>query len=127
MPRSMGNAGRDASVAERTAFRFVLLIGVLSFFAGFTYEGARSVLGPYLAALGASALVVCVVTGFGELLGYALRLVSGRVADASGRYWLITIFGYAIPMASVPMLILTSTWPQAAVFASDPRLGGQEA
>jgi hypothetical protein len=69
---------------RRIATRFVLLIGVLSFFADFTYEGSRSVLGPYLAGLGASAFVVGVVTGFGELLGYGLRLVSGRWADASG-------------------------------------------
>jgi hypothetical protein len=35
------------SADSRMAMRFVLLIGVLSFFADFTYEGARSVLGPY--------------------------------------------------------------------------------
>jgi hypothetical protein len=31
------------------------MIGVLSFFADFTYEGARSINGPFLAILGASA------------------------------------------------------------------------
>ncbi len=63
--------------ASRTAFRFVLLIGVLSFFADFTYEGSRSILGPFLASLQATGTVVGVITGFGELLGYGLRLVSG--------------------------------------------------
>jgi hypothetical protein len=62
--------------ASRTAFRFVLLIGILSFFADFTYEGSRSILGPFLFSLQASGTVVGLVTGFGELLGYGLRLVS---------------------------------------------------
>ncbi|MCK7495964.1 MAG: hypothetical protein MZW92_37185 [Comamonadaceae bacterium] len=39
--------------------------------------------------LGASATVVGVVAGLGELIGYALRLVSGRLADRSGRYWAV--------------------------------------
>lgn len=69
---------RDARRARRsTAMRFVLLIGVVSLFADMTHEGARSVTGPFLATLGASALIVSVVAGFGELLGYALRFVFG--------------------------------------------------
>lgn len=108
---------------SRVAFRFVLLIGILSFFADFTYEGARSVLGPYLALLGASATVVGIVTGFGELLGYGLRLVSGRAADASGKFWPIAIFGYVLQMASVPALALTGSWPAAAVLIILERVG----
>lgn len=34
------------------ALSFVVIIGVLSFFADFTYEGARSITGPFLASLG---------------------------------------------------------------------------
>src|ERR1700751_3882306 len=99
-----GEAMNTASPRSRVALRFVLLIGVLSFFADFTYEGSRSILGPYLALLQASGAVVGIVTGFGELLGYGLRLVSGRLADATGRFWPITIFGYVVQMASVPAL-----------------------
>lgn len=105
------------------AIRFVLLIGVLSFFADFTYEGSRSILGPYLALLGASATIVGIVTGFGELLGYGLRLVSGRWADATGRFWPITIAGYIVQMASVPALALTHSWPTAALFIILERVG----
>ena len=58
----------------------MLLIGVVSFFADFTYEGARSVTGPFLAILGASGTVVGIVAGLGELLGYGLRsFVCSRV------------------------------------------------
>ena len=89
------------------AMRFVLLTGAVSLFSDFTHEGARSLLGPYLALLGASAFIVGLVTGFGEFLGYALRLVSGRWADATGRFWPITILGYVVQMAAVPALALT--------------------
>ena len=62
---------------RRIALRFIVLIGILSFFADFTYEGSRSIVGPYLATLQASGTIVGVVTGFGEFLGYGLRLFSG--------------------------------------------------
>ena len=112
-----------AKRTSRLAFRFVLLIGMLSFFADFTYEGARGVLGPFLALLGASATVVGIVTGFGEMLGYGLRLVSGRAADATGRFWSIMISGYVLQMASVPALALTGSWPAAAVLIILERVG----
>jgi MFS family permease len=107
----------------RSALRFVLLVGVLSFFADFTYEGSRSILGPFLATLQASGFVVGVVTGFGELLGYGLRLGSGRLADATGRYWPITIAGYVVQMISVPALALADNWPAAAVLIVLERVG----
>ena len=37
------------------ALKFVLMVGVMSFFADFTYEGSRSITGPYLGMLGAGA------------------------------------------------------------------------
>jgi MFS family permease len=109
--------------ARRTALRFVVLIGILSFFADFTYEGSRSIIGPYLATLQATGAIVGVVTGLGELLGYSLRLVSGRWADATGRYWPITIFGYVVQMAAVPTLALTGSWPAAAALIILERVG----
>lgn len=114
---------RNATPASRIAMRFVLLIGILSFFADFTYEGARGVLGPYLASLQASALVVGAVTGFGELLGYGLRFFSGRLADSTGKFWPITIFGYVLQMAAVPALALTGSWQTAAVCIIAERVG----
>jgi MFS family permease len=120
-----GSRASDQTWASnsRVAMRFVLLIGALSFFADFTYEGARSVLGPYLASLQATAFVVGSVTGFGELLGYGLRFFSGRLADVTGRFWPITIFGYVLQMASVPALALTGSWQSAAVLIVLERVG----
>ena len=112
-----------ASKPSRVALRFIVLIGILSLFADFTYEGSRSIVGPYLASLQASGTIVGIVSGLGELLGYGLRLVSGRLADTTGRYWPITIVGYVIQMASVPALALTSSWPSAAALIILERIG----
>ena len=118
-----GEAMNTASPRSRVALRFILLIGVLSFFADFTYEGSRSIVGPYLASLQASGTIVGTVSGLGELLGYGLRLFSGRIADTTGRYWPITIFGYVVQMASVPALALASSWPSAAALIILERIG----
>ncbi len=114
--------GRPVSVARRIArsspaLKFVLLVGVMSFFADFTYEGSRSVIGPYLGTLGAGALAIAVISGLGEFLGYGLRLFSGRGADRTGRYWPITIGGYVVQMAAVPLLALAGSWQVAAFCA----------
>lgn len=71
------------------------------------YEGMRSVAGPFLATFGASALVVGVVTGAGEAVALGLRLVTGTVADRSGRHWDLTVSGYALTAVSVPLLAVT--------------------
>ena len=118
-PSSAGTAAQG----NRIALRFVLLVGLLSFFADFTYEGSRSIIGPYLASLGATGTAVGIITGFGEFLGYGLRLVSGRLADATGKFWPITIFGYCVQMAAVPALALTGNWPAAAVLIVLERVG----
>jgi MFS family permease len=113
----------EASAARRRALKFVLLIGVVSFFADFTYEGARSVTGPFLAVLGASGTVVGIVAGFGELLGYGLRLVSGRLSERTQEFWPITLFGYLIQMAAVPLLALAGSWQVAALLIIVERIG----
>jgi MFS family permease len=106
-----------------TALRFVLLIGVVSFFADFTYEGSRSVTGPFLAILGASGAVVGTVAGLGELLGYGLRLVSGRLSERTQQFWPITLFGYLVQMLAVPALALARSWEAAALLILLERIG----
>ncbi|QGU33925.1 MFS transporter [Thermochromatium tepidum ATCC 43061] len=88
-----------------------------------TYESARSLTGPFLQTLGASALVVGVVAGLGELLGYALRFVSGRIADRTGRYWTITILGYCVNLLAVPALALSGHWVVAVGLMFLERMG----
>jgi MFS family permease len=114
---------RASGWTARTGLYFVLLFGAVNLFADFAYEGARSVGGPFLAGLGATGLIAGLVGGFGEFIGYALRLLTGRWADRSGRYWAITIFGYVVQMIAVPALALAGSWQAAAGLMVMERLG----
>lgn len=106
-----------------TALRFVILLGLVSLLSDVTYEGARSITGPFLAALGATGTAVGVVAGFGELVGYGLRLVSGVISDRTGRYWAITLTGYAVNLLAVPALALAGRWEHAAALMIVERMG----
>ncbi|MCW2766572.1 MAG: major facilitator superfamily 1 [Nocardioides sp.] len=97
---------RSASKAPWTPWRAVVAFGVVSLAADMVYEGMRSAAGPFLGSLGASALTVGVVTGAGEAIALALRLVTGPLADRSGRYWSLTFVGYALTALCVPLLAL---------------------
>jgi MFS family permease len=105
------------------ALRFVVLLGFVSLLADMTYEAARSVNGPYLALLGASATAVGFIAGLGELLGHGLRVLSGLLADRTRRYWTITLVGYAVNLGAVPALALAGRWEVAALLMMFERLG----
>src|SRR5437867_7501777 len=108
---------------NRSALHFVLIIGIANFFADFTYEGARGIVGPFLGSLGASAAIVGFVAGLGELMGYGLRSVSGYFADKSHRHWAFAFLGYAVNMLAVPALALAGSWPLAAGLVVSERVG----
>lgn len=88
-------------------WRLVIGFGSISLAADMVYEGARSVYGPLLVSLGATAFVVSAVTGAGEAVALLLRLVSGRWADRTRRYWALTIAGYGLTAVCVPLLAVT--------------------
>jgi MFS family permease len=111
------------SPAQNRAFKFIVFLGFVSLFADMTYEGARSITGAYLAILGANAAIVGFVAGFGEFVGFSFRYVSGYLADKTKKYWMITIFGYAVNLFAVPLLALTSSWKVAAGLIVLERLG----
>ena len=101
-------------------WRFVVWFGTVSLLADFVYEGARSITGPLLASLGASALVVGVVTGAGEAAALGLRLVSGPLADRTGRFWGLAIAGYALTVVSVPLLgVAGALWAACALVIAE--------
>ncbi len=108
---------------SRAALHFVLIIGIANFFADFTYEGARGIVGPFLGSLGASAAIIGFVAGLGELMGYGLRSVSGYFADKSHKHWAFAFVGYAINMFAVPALALATRWPLAATLVIAERTG----
>ncbi len=119
----MNDATRAARISRQSAMRFIVLLGIVSLFADMTYEGARSVTGPYLGVLGASGAVVGFVAGFGEFLGYGLRLLSGYLTDRTGSYWAITIIGYGVNLMAVPLLALTNRWELAVLLIVLERAG----
>ncbi|HYA39893.1 MAG TPA: MFS transporter [Syntrophobacteraceae bacterium] len=118
-----GPAQAQVPWSNRSGLRFIVLFGVVSLFADMAYEGARSITGPFLASLGASGFVVGAVSGAGEMLGYAVRLISGRAADRKGRYWPITLGGYIVQLPAVPLLALAFTWPVAGLLIVVERIG----
>jgi MFS family permease len=101
---------------------FIVLLGIVSLFGDVTYEGARSVTGPYLATLGASASVVSLIAGIGGFSAYALRLASGYLADRTKAYWVFTFIGYGL-LLSIPLLAFAGYWQLAAVFIILERMG----
>ncbi len=110
-------------ISKRSALKFVILLGVVSLFADMTYEGARSITGPFFAILGASGTIVGIVAGFGELIGYGLRLVSGYISDRTGKYWAITLIGYFVNLLAVPLLALAGRWEIASFLIILERMG----
>jgi MFS family permease len=113
----------NKTALAKSAFRFVLIIGVVNLLADFTYEGGRAVVGPFLGSLGASAAVIGFVAGFGEFVGYALRSISGYFADKTHRYWPIAFAGYALNQLAIPALALATNWQIGSALVIAERTG----
>lgn len=108
---------------HKSAFQFVILMGLVSLCADMVYEGARSITGPFMLSLGASAFAVGFAAGLGELVGYTLRILSGYISDKTKQYWLITIIGYFINLLAIPAMALAGRWEFAAGLMVIERLG----
>lgn len=107
---------------KKRALKLIIFFGLVSLFGDIVYEGARSVNGPFLNILGASAALVGLIAGVGEFSGYALRLLSGYVSDRAGLRWFFVILGY-IMLAAVPLLSLAGHWQLAACLIIAERIG----
>jgi hypothetical protein len=119
----MGSEEQIDPARRASALRFIVCLGIVSLFADMTYEGAHSIIGPYLKDLGASALQVAFIAGVGEMLGASLRYFSGRFADKTRSYWLITFSGYAMNVIAVPALAFAQNWQTAAILIIAERTG----
>lgn len=105
------------------AFRFVLTMGIVNLFADITYEGGGALNGPFLGSLGANAAAISVIAGLGECLGYAVRSLSGSIADRTGKHWPVTFVGYAINLLAVPAMAVAPNWQTAAALLLAERIG----
>ena len=96
---------------------FILLFGIVSMFSDMTKESAESIRGAFLSLMGASAATIGLVSGLGELAGYSLRIVSGRLADRTRKYWPIVMAGYCLELITIPALALVGEngWIAACV------------
>ncbi|MCM8761554.1 MAG: MFS transporter, partial [Candidatus Omnitrophica bacterium] len=106
----------------KKATQVIILFGLVSLFGDLIYEGARSINGPYLETLGASAAAVGFFMGFAEFCSYGVRLVSGFLSDRSKSYWLFIFIGYGLLIA-VPLMSLTGIWQTAVMFIILERIG----
>jgi len=88
-----------------------------------TYEGAHSIMGPFLKDLGASATQVGIIAGLGEMIAASLRYFSGRLADKTRAYWTITTLGYFLNLVVVPLLAYAGNWQVAALLIILERTG----
>ena len=113
----------EDALPRRRAILFIVFLGVVSLFGDMTYEGARSITGPYLGLLGVTATTIGIVSGFGEMMGFGARLASGYFGDRTGQYWAVTIAGYVLNLFAVPLLALAGSWQIAVVLIVAERTG----
>ncbi len=117
MPPTPENPGNRA-----LAYRIIILFGLVAMCGDLVYEGARSVSGPFLFTLGASAFTVAFIAGFGEFAGYAIRIATGYLADKTRQYWAFVIAGYLM-IGAIPLLVLAGRWEVAALLLIAERIG----
>ncbi len=109
-------------VNSKEAYISIFLLGIVSLMGDIIYEGARGLVPDYLKFLGVSAFIVGFITGFGEFLGYGVRLISGFLADATKAYWLFIFLGYGL-IISIPVLGFANAWQTAVMLVLLERLG----
>ena len=107
------------------AMVFIILFGIVSLFSDMTHEGASSIRGAYMSLLGASAATIGFISGLGELIGYSMRYVFGRLTDRTKQYWPMTLIGYALDIIAVPALALVGEhgWVAACLLLVIQRMG----
>lgn len=119
----MGSRQKTKRLSQ--AMTFIILFGIVSLFSDMTHEGASSIRGAYLSLLGASAGTIGFVSGLGELIGYSMRYVFGKLTDRTKRYWPMTILGYVLDILAVPALALVGEhgWVAACALLVVQRMG----
>lgn len=103
-------------------YRLILLFGIVAALGDVVYEGGRSVAGPFMLMLGASAFTVSFIAGFGEFVGYAIRVATGYLADKTRQYWIFVFAGYLL-IGAIPLLVLAGSWEIAACLLIAERIG----
>jgi MFS family permease len=105
--------------------KLVILFGIVSLFADMTYEGGRSILGPYLDYYKATGLIAGSLS-LGELLMHISKGLGGLLAakyPGKRARWIILTTGYIINLASVPLLAYAGGWTGILLLVLAERTG----
>jgi hypothetical protein len=117
------DAEAGSSKMSGASFRIILVLGMVSLFGDMVYEGARGVTGPYLATMGATGTAIGFIAGFAEMLGYAIRMGSGRVSRDPRFIWPSIAIGYLMTVVAVPVLTFANSMVAGAALICTERLG----
>lgn len=109
----------------KKAYIAILMMGIVSLFGDIVYEGVRGIIPDYLKFLGASATIVGIIVGLGELISYFSRIIGGFLADKTHSYWPLMLLGYGL-IFSLPSLFFCNFfggWILAALLIIIERFG----
>jgi len=110
---------------SKKAYIAILMMGIVSLFGDIVYEGARGIVPDYLKFLGASATIVGIIVGLGELISYFSRIIGGFLVDKTHSYWPLMLLGYGL-IFSLPSLFFCNFfggWILAALLIIIERFG----
>lgn len=125
MQKDPSNKKEELKIRAKSAFIFILLMGLVSMMSDIVHEGANSILGAFESFVGVSPFYISLISGLGMFIGYSLRLFTGYLADKTKKYWLFTIVGYVLDLISIPLLALVpkNGWILACCFILLERVG----
>ena len=104
--------------------RPIWLLGWVSFFTDTATEMVYPLLPLFLTkVLGAGAMSLGVVEGIAEAANSALKVVSGRLADKSGRPRRLVLIGYGISSTIRPFIAVATSWTHVLGIRFADRLG----
>ncbi|MEX2663214.1 MAG: MFS transporter [Vicinamibacterales bacterium] len=112
-----------------TTTRFMLprpvwLIGWVSFFTDTASEMVYPLLPLFLTrVLGAGAMSLGVIEGIADAASSILKVISGRVADRTGRPKRLMLFGYGVSSAARPLIAAATSWGFVLAIRFTDRLG----
>lgn len=104
--------------------RPVWLIGWVSFFTDVASEMVYPLLPLFLTrVIGAGAMSLGVIEGAAEAANSVLKVVSGRMADVTGKPKRLMLLGYGVSSALRPVIAIAGTWPHVLGIRFADRLG----
>ena len=120
----MSPDGNDPPSPVRGLPRPVWLLGWVSFFTDTASEMVYPLLPLFLTrVLGAGAMSLGVIEGVAEAANSVLKIVSGRIADTSGRPKRLVLLGYGISSAVRPLIAVAAGWTHVLAIRFADRLG----